>query len=373
MDIQVDSSHPPWDGLQGTERYAVCLHTARAGNQAARAALVEDLTPLVWHVARGNGLSRDAAEEVVQTVWLALFGHINSIAEPKALAGWLITTTRREAQRVRTKRATDLPLTDEMAEQLLSTLPQPEDEAVRTDLDTRLWRAFAELPEKCQELLRLTVLAGRSEYRIVAEAMQMKRGSIGPTRRRCLDTLRDLLESQDNVTLFPVSIYLSDEAGHERVQAAVEQLVTDSGADIVHRDEPVLGSWFRKLRAAAKTEVGRQAVTSAVHALESRLVLEQDAKVTAAMMANVGPVLTSLQPTKDAVIRIGAVLIVKVDWTVAVHQLTAEQQLLLDHQPHLLTSPCEILRAISPPANGHRGAIEPRPGEQQDPPSAQIG
>ncbi|RSM84938.1 sigma-70 family RNA polymerase sigma factor [Kibdelosporangium aridum] len=372
MDIQVDSSHPPWDGLQGAERYAVCLRAARAGNQAARAALVEDLTPLVWHVARGNGLSRATAEDVVQTVWLALFSHINSLAEPRALASWLITTTRRESQRAR-GRANDLPLTDEMAEQLPSTLPQPEDEAIRVDRDTRLWRAFAELPEKCQELLRLTVLAGRSEYRVVAEAMQMKRGSIGPTRGRCLKVLRELLESQDNVTSFPVSIYLSDEAGHERVQAAVEQLVTDSGADIVHRDEPVLGSWFRKLRAAAKTEVGRQAVTSAVHALESRLVLEQDAKVTAAMMANVGPVLTSLQPTKDAVIRIGAVLIVKVDWTVAVHQLTAEQQLLLDHQPHLLTSPCEILRAISPPANGHRGAIEPRPDDEQDRPSAQSG
>lgn len=169
---------------------------ARAGNRQALATLVKDLTPLVWHVARGNGLDRTVAEDVVQTVWLALFSHINKLAEPKALAGWLIVTTRREAQRVRGKSVAQLALTDEMAEQLPSTQPQPEDEALRVDRDDRLWRAFAGLPERCQELLRLTVLAGRSEYRMVAEALQMPRGSIGPTRGRCLNTLRELLDTE---------------------------------------------------------------------------------------------------------------------------------------------------------------------------------
>jgi RNA polymerase sigma factor (sigma-70 family) len=172
------------------------MHAARAGDRRAHTTLVKDLTPLVWHVARGNGLMRTAAEDVVQTVWLALFSHINTLAEPKALAGWLITTTRREAQRVRNKSTAHLPLTDEMAEILPSQHPQPEDEALRMDRNKRLWHAFAELPERCQELLRLTVLAGRTEYRQVAEVMQMPRGSIGPTRGRCLNTLRELLDTE---------------------------------------------------------------------------------------------------------------------------------------------------------------------------------
>jgi RNA polymerase sigma factor (sigma-70 family) len=168
----------------------------KAGNRAALAILVEDLTPLVWHVARGNGLDRTAAEDVVQTVWLALFSHIDTLAEPRALAGWLITTTRREAQRARGKSANQTALTDEMAESLASEHAQPEVEALRSDRDDRLWRAFAELPERCQELLRLTVLAGRAEYQLVAEAMRMPRGSIGPTRGRCLNTLRELLDTE---------------------------------------------------------------------------------------------------------------------------------------------------------------------------------
>jgi RNA polymerase sigma factor (sigma-70 family) len=195
-DVRTAEADPPWEGLHGSERYAVCLHAARSGDRRALATLVNDLTPLVWHVARGNGLPNVIAEDVVQTVWLALLSHIDTLAEPKALAGWLITTTRREAQRVRGKGAAQMHLTDEMAETLPSTQPQPEDEALRADRNGRLWRAFAGLPPRCQELLRLTVLAGRTEYRLVAEAMQMPRGSIGPTRGRCLNTLRELLDTE---------------------------------------------------------------------------------------------------------------------------------------------------------------------------------
>jgi DNA-binding response OmpR family regulator len=153
---------------------------------------------------------------------------------------------------------------------------------------------------------------------------------------------------------YSVTIYLGDEAAHEQVQAAVEELVRTAGWEITDRDEPVLGSWFRRFgartRAAASSDLARDAAATAAHALESRLVLAQDATVTATMMQNLGPVLGALQPTRDAVIRVGALLIVKVDWIVAVHQLTAAQQLMLDHQPQLLTSPHDILATLHLPA-----------------------
>ena len=54
----------------------------------------------------------------------------------------------------------------------------------------------------------------------------------------------------------------------------------------------------------------------------------------------------ALQPTKDAVVRAGALLIVKIDWVVQVHQLTAVQQAILDHQVTLVASPTEIIAAL---------------------------
>jgi RNA polymerase sigma factor (sigma-70 family) len=165
---------------------------ARNGDREAFDVLVADLTPLVWHVARGSGLDRTTAEDVVQTVWLALLRHLDRLTEPRALAGWLITTTRREANRVHHRAGGTVELSAEMAEQTPTTDPSPEHEVLRTERDRALWSAFHQLSQRCQELLRLTVLAGRAEYRTVAEALHMPHGSIGPTRGRCLNNLRSL-------------------------------------------------------------------------------------------------------------------------------------------------------------------------------------
>ncbi|KFU76984.1 MULTISPECIES: RNA polymerase sigma factor [Amycolatopsis] len=192
-DVQTTEVDPPWEGLTGADLHAACMRAARAGDRQAMDRLVHELTPLVWHVARANGLDRLTAEDVVQTVWLALFSQLEKLRDPKALAAWLITTTRREAQHPFGRRAQPVPLTDEVAENMESTHPAPEEEAVRADRDRRVWRAFLRLPHRCQQLLRLTVLAGRAEYQLVAEALRMPRGSVGPTRGRCLESMRDLL------------------------------------------------------------------------------------------------------------------------------------------------------------------------------------
>jgi RNA polymerase sigma factor (sigma-70 family) len=175
------------------------MHAARAGNRPAMDRLVAELTPLVWHVARGNGLDKHTAEDVVQTVWLALFTHLEKLRDPRALAAWLITTTRHEARRPHGRKTPPLPLTDEFAESMPSTQPAPEEVAIRADRDRRLWQAFTQLSQRCQELLRLTVLAGRVEYQLVADALRMPRGSVGPTRGRCLTAIRDLLSSEGGI------------------------------------------------------------------------------------------------------------------------------------------------------------------------------
>jgi RNA polymerase sigma factor (sigma-70 family) len=186
----------PWEGLEGRERHAACLLAARSGDRKALDVLVAELTPLVWHVARGNGLDRTTAEDVVQTVWLALLRHLDRLDEPKALVGWLITTARREANRTRRRGAANVELPTEMAEQLVGEDPLPEAELLREERDRQLWAAFHKLPQRCQELLRMTVLAGRAEYRAVAEELKMPHGSIGPTRGRCLGSLRKLYDGE---------------------------------------------------------------------------------------------------------------------------------------------------------------------------------
>lgn len=174
--------------------------------------------------------------------------------------------------------------------------------------------------------------------------------------------IRALAQRRYDVTTLPITIYLSDESVHEQVETVVEDLLASVDGHIEHRDDPIFGSWFRRMRAeigeAARSPLGREATLVAAHAAESRFVHAQDATVTATLMQNLGPVLAALQPTKDAVLRVGALLIVKVDGVVMVHQLTAAQQLKLDHQPQLAQSPHDILTALELRANNSAQAPE---------------
>ncbi|MFE7113588.1 hypothetical protein ACFU98_46390 [Streptomyces sp. NPDC057575] len=165
-------------------------------------------------------------------------------------------------------------------------------------------------------------------------------------REHLIEAIRERLAT----TSVAVTIYLSDELGHAVVQSAVEDLLEGHGLHVQLREDPVIGSWFRRIWVAldrtARSEAVREGALTAAHVADTRLVLAQDATITATLLQNLGPVLASLESTKDAVLRIGALLIVKVDWTVNVFQLTAAQQARLDHRPQLATSPQEIIKAL---------------------------
>jgi DNA-directed RNA polymerase specialized sigma24 family protein len=60
--------------------------------------------------------------------------------------------------------------------------------------DDTLRRAFAKISERCQTLLRLLSAPEPPSYEEISGALAMPVGAIGPTRARCLDKLRRVLE-----------------------------------------------------------------------------------------------------------------------------------------------------------------------------------
>lgn len=175
------------------ERLARCLERARSGELAALDEVVRELNPLLWHVARAQNLNVDQAADVVQTTWLELLRRLNEIRSPKALAAWLVTTTRREAWRVNNRRRQHMTEGTEILESTPAPGPEPYERLVSDERDRVLWRHFQRLPERCRALLRIVAQVERPDYSMVADAMEMPRGSIGPTRGRCLAKLREML------------------------------------------------------------------------------------------------------------------------------------------------------------------------------------
>jgi RNA polymerase sigma factor (sigma-70 family) len=160
--------------------------------------LVGVLTPMLWQVARAAGLSVQDAEDVVQTSWVRLLAHLDTIREPGAITAWLITATRREAWRVAAARRRTQPADHEW----LTAIPDPgensEDRAVLAEEQRALWAALRTLSPRCQELLRIVAFVPRPDYDVVAERLGMVRGSVGPTRGRCLDKLRVALNAGED-------------------------------------------------------------------------------------------------------------------------------------------------------------------------------
>lgn len=177
---------------QGTlaSRAGEVFQRYRTGDFDAMGELVSLLTPILWHTVRAQRLNTQAAEDVLQSTWLTLVRHADSITDPRAVLQWLMVAARREAWRVLRGHARQAPY--EIAEDAMQ-VPEnelPENVTLRDAEQELLWTHINELPERCRELLRVIAFADRPDYANLARSLGMPMGSIGPTRGRCLAKLR---------------------------------------------------------------------------------------------------------------------------------------------------------------------------------------
>ena len=165
---------------------------ARNGERQAWDALVERYAPLIWSICRSHRLNAADAQDAAQNVWLKLVDQLESLRDPAALPGWLATTTRRECGRIlRTARR---PCG---AGHALAAEAMPDDHAQAAEQDllaaerhAALREAFGQLPPGCQQLLALLIEDPALSYAEISARLGIPAGSIGPSRRRCLDKLR---------------------------------------------------------------------------------------------------------------------------------------------------------------------------------------
>ena len=158
-------------------------------DQEAWNELVRRFANPVMAVIRSYRLTPADAEDVYQTVWLKLVVHRDSLRDPEALPGWLRSTAMHECIRQLERRRRTVPVDPQSEE--VARQPSPDDieaAAMRAELRAALRDGLAELSEEDQALLRLYALA--EPYKSVAELLQMKTGSIGPTLGRSLARLR---------------------------------------------------------------------------------------------------------------------------------------------------------------------------------------
>ncbi|HHY54362.1 MAG TPA: sigma-70 family RNA polymerase sigma factor [Chloroflexi bacterium] len=181
---------------------AALVHACQHGDATAWEALVNRYQRLIYAIPRRAGLDDDQCADVFQRTFAILIEHLDRIDQPERVRAWLVTTARRETQRIYQKANRTQPLPGESPDaenEALAELPDPSplpDELAAALEEQHLVRvALAKLDARCRQLL--TLLFYQPEpmpYEQVATAVGVPLGSIGPTRARCLQKLGRLLK-----------------------------------------------------------------------------------------------------------------------------------------------------------------------------------
>lgn len=166
---------------------------AKEGDDRAWGALVERFAPLVMSVCRRHRLDEPDALDVAQGVWLALLEHLGSIREPAALPGWIATTTRRECLHLLTGKGgrQRAELVGEVDRPVIDLTDSMDDLIIKAERHAALLEALGDLPPQHQQLIQLLLQDPRLAYAEIGARLDMPVGSIGPTRQRCLDRIRN--------------------------------------------------------------------------------------------------------------------------------------------------------------------------------------
>lgn len=169
-----------WDDV---DLIGACLE----GNEQAWTILIERYGRLIYTIPLRFGLSKPVADEIFQETCLILLEKLDTLRDRQRIGSWLVTVTRRACiQRWRRKAAdlVELPESHKAPDDI-------ENQVLRVEQQYLVQRALENLNPRCQHLLKwLFFDASSPSYDDIAEKLDIPKGSIGPTRSRCLDKLR---------------------------------------------------------------------------------------------------------------------------------------------------------------------------------------
>jgi RNA polymerase sigma factor (sigma-70 family) len=172
------------------------VRRAAAGDRRAWERLVDQYSRLIWAMTRDFKLSESDAADVAQATWLRLLEHIDRIEYPERVGSWLATTARHECLRHVTAGKRLMLVQDHDA--FTGTIGhQPDiDERLLADERAQAVReALSKLPSRSQRLLELLMADPPVPYTEISDQLGLPIGSIGPTRGRCLERLRLMLQA----------------------------------------------------------------------------------------------------------------------------------------------------------------------------------
>lgn len=176
---------------------AVLIADCRARRAGAWEAVVARYGGFVYTVCRSTGLGEVDAAEVVQQTFGILYDSLDRLKAQTRLGPWLATVARRHSWRIRARQQREAAEAPDVLAERVEALGEGTAQGGETwELLEWLNHGLAQIDRRCRDLLtELYLKAEPTAYEAVAARFGIALGSIGPTRARCLEKLRGLLET----------------------------------------------------------------------------------------------------------------------------------------------------------------------------------
>jgi len=181
----------------GTLDVAELVRRAARGDRTAWERLVDQFSRLLWAMTRDFKLSESDAADVVQATWLRLLEHIDRIEYPERIGSWLATTARHECLRhlAAGKRVMVVQDDHDAFSEAVSHQPDVDERLLAEERAQAVREALSTLPSRSQRLLEMLMADPPISYTEISDQLGVPIGSIGPTRGRCLERLRLVLQA----------------------------------------------------------------------------------------------------------------------------------------------------------------------------------
>jgi RNA polymerase sigma factor (sigma-70 family) len=172
------------------------VRRAAEGDRGAWERLVDQYARLIWAITRDFKLVESDAADVAQVTWLRLLENIHKIEHPDRLRSWLAATARNECLRsLAARKKVVLAVDDVVLEGAATFEPEVDERLLADERDQVVRDALSRLPRRWQRMLEMLMADPPVPYADISDELGLPVGSIGPTRGRCLDRLRVLLQA----------------------------------------------------------------------------------------------------------------------------------------------------------------------------------
>lgn len=187
-----------YESVEGPQSAArPCFQLAAGEDEHEWVVLVRTYEPYLNRLAASYRLGDDAHDAVQQTFY-RLVQQGDRIRKPESVKYWLARVLRNECLSMLARRRRERPVDADSMEGLLPSVEaDPGRALLREEGASLVQQALARLPLRQRQVMELLADPESEGYRWLADRLNIPVGSIGPTRKRALARLQEILSEMD--------------------------------------------------------------------------------------------------------------------------------------------------------------------------------